>query len=439
MKKLTRITFPQNRCVIGVLNAFLTKVGGAAFSFLFSVLLARHLGASGTGVYFIAITIINVGATVARFGLDNAVLRFASIAHAKGESSTLSALYRQGMGLVVVVGTFVSVAMWFGLPFVPLGDGREEMEGILPLMLIALVPTALVTLQGEYYKAVGSPGIATFVQSMALPMILASGAVLFFWWVDPDIGDFAALYLFAVTASILFAVFIWTRRYPGSLRDAGYFDFRLLLRTSLPLLWIASMNLFMGWTDILTLGIFTDSATVGVYGVANRISSLTAFVLIAVNSVTAPRFAALHVQGQSQDLEKLAQQSAAWMLLAVAPVIFVLLAFPEWILQIFGKDFIEGAVMLQVLAIAQLVNVAVGSVGYLLMMTGYETLMRNNILISGILNLVGNIVLVPTYGAVGAAVSTAFSLAFMNLCSYVLVIKKLNINTLGYIFKRVAL
>ena len=121
------------------------------------------------------------------------------------------------------------------------------------------------------------------------------------------------------------------------------------------------------------------------------------------------------------------------MLLAVTPVTLVLLAAPGFILQLFDAQFAEGAWLLRILALGQLVNVATGSVGYLLMMTGHEKLMRNNIAVWAVVNLAGNLVLVPRYGTVGAAVSTAFCLAFMNIVSYVLVRQKLKIDTLGYV------
>jgi O-antigen/teichoic acid export membrane protein len=433
---LQRATVLVNSRTLGVAAAFAAKVTGAGLGFLFSIMLARLLGPAGTGVYFLALTILSIGATIARLGLDNAVLRFAAVTHDQGDRTTLAALYRQGMGLVVVAGVTVALFIWMVAPHLPLGGDRSvELQAVLPVMLPALIPTALILLQGEFFKATGSPGMATFVQAVVLPMFLVMGTSILFWQGDATMHNIAFVYVAAATASVLLAGAAWSRRKPGLWQEQGHFDTRLLLRTSLPLLWVASMGLIMGWTDILVLGVWTDAATVGVYGVATRIAALTAFILVAVNSVTAPRFAALYAQGNHKALERLAQQSAGWMLLTASPIILFLLLFPEWILQLFGADFVEGASLLRILALGQLVNVAMGSVGYLLMMTGYERLMRNTIMLSALLNFLGNLVLVPIYGGMGAAVSTALSLAFMNLLSYLLVNKKLGINTMGYLFR----
>ena len=426
-----------NKHSLGVAAAFGAKVAGAGLAFLFSVLLARLLGSAGTGVYFLAITILSIGATIARLGLDNAILRFASVANEQNDRATLAALYRQGIGLVVIAGIGISFLVWLVSPYLPLGGDRaDDLQAIMPVMMLALVPSALILLQGEYFKAVGAPGLATIVQAVLLPAFLVMGVLALFWQGGASVHDVALLYVVATIAAVLLGFAIWSRRMPGLWKVHGYFDSRLLLHTSLPLLWVASMSLMMSWTDILVLGVWTDSATVGVYGVATRIAALTAFILIAVNSVTAPRFAAMYAQEDHRGLERLAQKSAGWMLLAVLPIVLLLLLFPEWILALFGADFVGGASLLRVLALGQLVNVAMGSVGYLLMMTGHERLMRNNIIFTAFVNLAGNLFLIPLYGGMGAAVSTAFSLAIMNLISFWLVNKRLRINTMGYFFTR---
>jgi O-antigen/teichoic acid export membrane protein len=228
------------------------------------------------------------------------------------------------------------------------------------------------------------------------------------------------------------AVAVWNRRLPGIWRERGVFDTRRLLRTGMPVLLVTSMNLVMGWTDILVLGIWADAKQVGIYGICSRIALLAAFVLGAINVVVAPQFAALHAEGNVAALRRLAQQSAFWASVAAAPALLVLLLVPDLILQLFGPQFNEGAWALRILALGQFANLATGPVGTLLLMTGHEKLMRNNVAASAALNLLGNLVLVSPYGAVGAAASTAFSLAFMNIVSWILVRKKLHINILDY-------
>lgn len=425
-----------NSRALGVLSAFVVKVSGAGLGFLLSLLLARFLGASGTGVYFLSLTIVSIGATLARLGLDNAVLKFASIAIDRGDRGSLSALYKRTLGLLLLSGGGLTCLLLLIVPSLSLGGNQAgALKAILPPMLIALTPMALVLVHGEFLKSSGSPGLGIFTQASSLQLFMVLGIICFsFVYPQFTINQVALLYLVSACLSLMVAFLLWQRRQPGLWKISGEFSVRVLLATSFPLLWVASMNMVMGWTDILVLGIWNDSSVVGIYGVANRIAAPTAFVLTAVNSVTAPRFAALHALGDHKALESLAQKSAFWMLVVVSPIVLLLMFAPGWVMGFFGPGFAGGSNLIRILAAGQLINVSVGSVGYLLMMTGHERLMRNNIMITSLLNLVGNLIFVPKYGAVGAAMTTAFSLGLMNLISFIFVNRKLKINTLGYLF-----
>ena len=79
-------------------------------------------------------------------------------------------------------------------------------------------------------------------------------------------------------------------------------------------------------------------------------------------------------------------------------------------LAIFGADFEVADTALVILAVGQLVALASGPVGAVLVMTGRERLQRDAAAAAVAVNLVGNLVLVPTYGMVGAASATAVAL-----------------------------
>jgi len=76
-------------------------------------------------------------------------------------------------------------------------------------------------------------------------------------------------------------------------------------------------------------------------------------------------------------------------------------------MRIFGPGFDAGAPVLVIGAVGQLVNCGVGSVGYLLLMSGNQRrLMRVQFVMAGISILV-NVVLIPVLGIVGAALAAA--------------------------------
>src|SRR5947209_13786935 len=92
-----------------VASAFVVQLAGAGLGFLLSVMLARLIGVAGVGLYFLAVTVVDISATISRLGLESASMRFASIAHSRGDRGGLSALYRKSLGLVFVAGITIAL------------------------------------------------------------------------------------------------------------------------------------------------------------------------------------------------------------------------------------------------------------------------------------------------------------------------------------------
>ena len=413
----------------GAATAFVLKVLGAGLGFGFNVLLARLLGAEGAGMFYLALTVTTIASVVGRMGLDNALLCFTAANAVQGDWNKVAGVYRRGIWIATVVSTVATLFVVSSAPWIAQGIFSEPtLTAPLRLIALGILPLSLLTLHAELLKGLKKISEAMLVQSIGIPLI----SIPLFVALGGPFGVVGAViaYVLATILVLLLGVGMWRKVTPQLRGLRGDFDVRLLISTSLPLFWVASMNLVMSWTDTVMLGIWMDSKTVGIYSVAMRTAMLTSFILVSVNSIIAPKFAALYAQGEREALGSLACNAAKLMTLLAAPVLLLFIVAPTWILSLFGPDFITGATVLSILAIGQFVNVATGSVGYLLMMSGYEKLMRNNIMASAALNVALNAILISKYGMLGAAIATAVSLVMMNIVSAGLVYWKLSIITL---------
>jgi O-antigen/teichoic acid export membrane protein len=156
---------------------------------------------------------------------------------------------------------------------------------------------------------------------------------------------------------------------------------------------------------------------VGVLGVAVRTATLTSLLLVAVNSIAAPKFAALWAKGDHEALQRLAVKSTALITLLAAPLLLAFIVFPSFILGLFGADFKEGAIALSILAAGQFVNAATGSVGFLLIMTGHERQLWKSVALAALLSLLMSGLIMGGAGLIMAALAVAVPLAMQNILS----------------------
>ena len=80
----------------------------------------------------------------------------------------------------------------------------------------------------------------------------------------------------------------------------------------------------------------------------------------------------------------------------------------------------------------QLVNVLCGSVGYILNMTENQNIFRNITIFAVVINIFLNLILIPMYGIIGAAIASAISLILWNIISSFYIYRKFNISTIWF-------
>ena len=167
--------------------------------------------------------------------------------------------------------------------------------------------------------------------------------------------------------------------------------------------------------DTLLLGLFTDPEKVAYYEAAGRTALLVSLPLMAVNAVVPPLFAQMHQKGCLPELEHFARASTRWMYFVSLPLaLFIAVLAPE-ILGFFGAGFGEGQWALQVLIAAQLFNVACGSVGFLLAMTGQRSTLTATLALGGAVGLPLIAAGATLYGLNGLALAKGLWLVMINI------------------------
>jgi O-antigen/teichoic acid export membrane protein len=411
--------------------AYGLKVLTAGLNFVFNVMIARLLGVEGSGSFFLALTIVTVASVVGRIGLDNTFVRFTASSVATSDWSTLKGLYQRGIVFALMTSGLITGLLMLLAPWLATNVFSDPtLTGPLRWMSLSVLPVALHTLYAQLLK-----GLKEIQNSMLVEkngVLVQAISLLALFLLTPQLGAMGAVWSYVIaTLTTLFAgFFLWHRATPFLEGVRGSFEQAELLQSSMPLFWSSILQLIILWSATFMLGAFASTREVGYFSVANRTVGLINFVLVAVNAISAPKFAELYKKGDMATLQKIAQGSAKLMTLMAGPLFLVCILAPTFVMRIFGEQFVPGATLLVIMAVGQFVNVITGSVGFLLNMTGHERLMRNTFIICAALSLALNALLIPSFGANGAATSSAVTLIAQNVIAFVYVWRYLHIWTL---------
>lgn len=192
--------------------------------------------------------------------------------------------------------------------------------------------------------------------------------------------------------------------------------FREIMRVAWPLT-VTNLTLFvLTQAPLWILGAFRPPEEVAIYGAAARAVVLVAMPLSVANSVLPPLIAEMYPQGRTRELERALRTTAtvAGIPAFLALAVFVLFGGPILGLM-FGDYYREGALILALLSIAQLVNVWSGSGSIALSYTGHQAAIMTLTIAGGLLTILAGLAVVGPYGVNGVAVAVSAGIVGYNL------------------------
>jgi len=421
----------------GAIGSVMLKVASVFLGILLAVFLARALGPAGYGTYAYVFALVSLLAIPAQIGLPSLVVRETAKAHAAKQWGVMRGLWRWS---TLAVGLISVLLALLGLGIASMFADRYTSVQLATLAFgLTLVPlVALGNLRGAALL-----GLRRVVMGQLPEFVLRPGIMILLVWAGSiylapaNLSPAHAMGLHAASAMLAFAIgaaILWRAR-PLELSDVPQPEYatRTWLAAAFPLALVSSMLIINQNTDIIMLGVFKSAEEVGVYKVVVTGAALVVFGLQAINLAISPHFARLHAQGDMERLQRLVTLSARVILLFALPVVLILVFFGDSVLiHVFGKEYISGRIPLAILAVGQLINAAMGSVGPLLMMTGHERDTARGVVISAIVNVILNLILIPPFGITGAAVSAAITLTVWNLLMWRDVHRRLGIESMAF-------
>jgi len=387
--------------VVGLVAGVLAALG-------VQILLGHTLPPGGFGLVTVAVQVAFVASAGSRFGMDMAAVRLVAIGRGALDVGNLRSLVDRCAGIALVVSVLVGAGLAATAPLY--GDySRVIALAAASVPLIAVTNVYLGATRGLgqmsqtlYVFWIGQPLVWIAVTGAA---IAAGGAT------DAAVGAWDASWLLAALAARV----LWRRVAAGHAdRLASREEVKAAVRYGLPRAPAALLAQAMFWADLWVLAAFESGTELDAYSAAARISQVLLLFLTSVSLVFSPFAADLHARGERDRLDELFKRSTRWALAATLPLLIVLFVAAGDVLRAFSPRFEVGEEALRILLVGQAFNVATGSVGFILIMTGFTgvDLVDNAVGVAVLVALAAG--LTAAFGIEGTAAASAVSIAGLN-------------------------
>lgn len=415
--------FPTTTLFGQVSASLLVRMTGPMSAFFLALILAKYLGPESMGRLFVALTLLNVLGLIARLGMDTALLRFIG---ASPKAHTAKGYYLTAARVSIGVSIVMTIAVLFcaeAIAQVVLGD--PDAVRLVYVIAFAIPLFSLLGINASVMKAMAYPIRGGFYEVSLWPLVtlILVASVMTLTTLTENLV--MALYLGGIVVSILLSWRFYRKLLPVSVK-ADSIPCRGLLASSVPLAGVELLNFALLGAPLLMLPTLADINQAGLYSVSQRLAAQIGLVMTVFAAITAPRFASLYVEDKRPELTQLAANSTRMLFVLSLLPSLVIMIWAEEILLIFGSDFLDAKIALRILLVGFCLKHALGPVGYILAMTGYERDLHRISCLSLLVLSVCGIVLIPRFGATGAALSTVIAMLVQALTASFMVERRLD-------------
>ena len=389
--------------------------------FATQVLLVRYLSKDAFGAWSYALAVVALFGNIALFEMGNTLARFVPLYRERNDVGRVRGAIALAFAVVLTLGSAIAIGIIVTIVVIGIRPTEDPSALQLVVLVSFLIPVqGLDSLLTSLFASLGASR-PIFLRQAVIGPTLRLVVVLALILSHSDVLVLAIGY---VGASILGLLL-----YGGMLRggklwrsdtdapsDGRLIPAREMLGFATPLLTSTLVWLLMESSDALLLGFFFDSAAVANFRAVLPMARLNQIVTLTFATLYLPTAARLYARGAYDALADTYWQTAAWMCAFTFPILLITFSFaPSATVGLYGIRYASSAPIMAVLAIGYFFQTALGFNGLTLKVYGKLRYTVSIDVAMALLNVIANLVLIPRYGPIGAAIGTSATLVLHNV------------------------
>jgi O-antigen/teichoic acid export membrane protein len=405
---------------------FIGTIIGMLLGFVGRIIIVRYITQSEYGIFSLALVLTSIFVTISTLGLQQGSTRYIAYFRGKKEEGKVRGVISSSIKIALIASIIFSLILFLSSDVISTNIlHSSELSIPLKIFSVAIPFTVLMGIFASLFRGFDKVEPNVYFQNILRSVIYLSflaGAILL------GLSFIGVLYAYLASIAITciaFAMYV-IKKLPLSTFSVKKRDDadtainpigKELLFFSIPLLVSNILTTFMHQLDTLMLGYFKTSDIVGLYnGALPLASTILPLPLYAVGFIYTPIVSKLYSQKAFEEMKQIYTVLTKWIFSATLPLFLILFLFPEIVLNfLFGSDYVQAGVALQLLSLGFIIHAFLGSNGSTLLVMGKTRFIMTASLVCVTLNLILNLMLIPPFGIVGAAIATASSLGLSNI------------------------
>lgn len=396
----------QNKLFKESFWALLAKLFAAGMGFIIFIFIPRALGPKDYGILAVTLSILSFFMLFADFGISASSSKFIA-QYVKKDKSQIRNIIKDVLQLRLSI---LAIACIFGYITINLFTKTFEIPELSETLLVGIFLVLFWTFT-EHLKKLFQGfhrlkfnffiTIVEFSSKIALSLLLVSYYGL--------LGILFA-FLVAYMLSTIVGLFYTYKHFYCMFEESSYKSYKKdLIDYAFPMMIISVSFYVFTEIDTIILGLFSTSTEVGYYSAGKQMTRYLPIFAAGFGIALGPMYA--HISKENIiDLRKtyyktLRILSCLYLIVSILLFIFA----KEIVLLLYGIDYIPSIIILRILVINMFFMAISSIVSQLIDYMGIAKSRATALVIFGLLNIFLNILLIPKFGGIGAALATTAS------------------------------
>jgi O-antigen/teichoic acid export membrane protein len=396
--------------------SFIFKTIGVLLLLCAQIIAARFLGTEEYGYFAYAQSVLVILSIFTILGYDVSLLRFVPEYGIQQQWAALKGVLTLSFRLSFAAGVALMAIFGGILTFFPAVFSAHQ-TAVLRIMLLSIPLYSLTMIRQSALRGFKHIVLAELPESIIRPVLFIFALLIisrFYPHLDAGIAWWC--YLGVVTITFLVGSYLLVRKMPAPLADVRA-EFRRAewSKISLDMMWMNAMTVIFSQASVVFLGFYGNAVDIALFSAAARIAFFISFALTAANSIAAPMISELFHSGKRLELQRMMTLSAAFIAALTLITNVLLLIGGRQLLGLFGSQFAQAFILLLLLMAGHTFKSFSGPASFLLNMSGHQKTTGKMMAAFLIFHLLVNFLIIPRYGAFGAALATTLTMILWNL------------------------
>ena len=414
----------------------------ALLGLFFYKFLNHFFGLEQAGLLTLAFSVINLIAPLAQFGIPIGVQKFIAVAFSKKDWNKVRGAIFSSLQVVTLTTITVIILLIIFAPEISSiftnnpkkAKYAEKLPEIVRIYSFYLLPSVILAVLLSILRAMRKILPTFIITNIYTPvswlcLVFLVGSISYF---QNKVVAMIIGFICIISIGVIIAILFFKKIAPLIKTATTTYCRKELVLFSTPLLFRSFLQMFLQ-VDKLMIGYYCSFSMVMIYLCSVALAKQSSFIMSAFASLFSPMIAELHSKGDKTGLNALYKTVTRWCMAFALPVIVIVMLVPELLLKFLGIiDSPDACMTIRIIAIGQIMSVAVGNTGGMLVMTNYPWLTFANNVIAVILNIILNIIFIPKFGMVGAAIATCIAIIIRNIAAVIEVKKFLSMSPFSF-------